>query len=1578
MFKSLENQRTRIVCRILTSFVCLIFTSSTIMPMSLAQAQAMPMGRTVLNLPVPGMMVATTDEFQPTIIKGLTFHPENPLELDFIVDQGDEKLQPEALRKESLRMIKYFLAALTVPKDQMWVNLSPNEPDRIIPEGLGQTEMGRDMLAQDYLLKQLTSSLMYPEDEIGQAFWDRVHEKAYAEYGVTDIPVDSFNKVWIVPDKAVVYEHETNAFVVARHLKVMLEEDYLAASNNVGAGLAPAQKSRATTRVAPTTSIIREILIPEIEREVNEGKTFAKLRQIYNSMILALWYKKNLKESLISQVYVDKNKTLGVDVEDKAIKHKIYNQYLEAFKKGVYDTIKEDYDPATQQIIPRKYFSGGATAPKEIIGIKDLSMMPQLVDQSEMTSLPGDSALLVNAKLAEMKVSSNMVKANQAMVAVRMKREITVKQLAEALGFGDSIAEFVDGLNASNDRPITEKYLIWEGDTLTFGGDLKHKLEAAFLNEQLDEAYDESYSFQDIVLLKIDTYLSENAGDEDFLSDEVSSEEKFLLDVINEISDLRIDLNSGESIYFENSNFINRRGVIIIFQIKNNAESILGELKVDVSGEEITFRVTSEQLKESMEVNHAIENALLKMIPYDGNYVYVNEFFLDLMKELIDENRLFISKGEVIYIEENDEKFEILDGSEGLELSENQLLVSDFFKNNLMDSQTITSLEMYGFKTFLIPNLKNGTEMVTLFGLKEMMRAVNQPEDRPQRYFFTAKRDAAMMKEPEPIEVAIEHNLNIGQLARALGLNDIISMDGFRYDKGWMISEGKLFEFNVTLQKQLPGLFFKKYDEGEVVYLDKQEIRKNINKKIKSLLGRHDEDEEGFSHKLFPKWKPEEPNLENYFLDYVERNVREKVKEASDGQKLELVVPYEDQSTDIENLDFVILMKDGSHSRPLRVTIGEKEMGFPEVFGEYELMDSGKGISLLEDEDLGEKRYLIEEILLEAIPRGEGYSYSDKFSTDRVRALLRELVVKGELIFSQGEVFYVKDDGQKLKIVDQLKAMSGKNNIFFMEFVKDHLMDKQTVKNLTKAGFNNVIIANKENVPLNVTQMLMDLSDIKNKNFYSFTATRDVAMMVEPEPMDVAIESRISVRQLALALGFKDMDEFFKIINEGKLREDLQYEESMIDKWKFFQFNVILQKLLPDVFFDKYDAGEVVYFDKKDIFYDVNLKINNFIDRHKEDDESIEDAIKKLHLPEWEEIEPQPEDNLVDLIRKNVEKNVTKISKDQELKLNFSWGRSDTATEKKMNLDFDIMMNNVSQIRSLSIKIVDKNIGFPKVSQPYDLTDNGKGIPLLEDKDLGEKRYLVERILLKAIPYEKGYSYSNKFSTDRVKALVKNKELIIEQGKIFYVKGENKVRIVDGEALIPGREISFTEIFKNRFMDKQTVESLTAAGFNNVEVYLEVFGVKDLTNYEALFNMIATLNNTHRVGDENAFYTFTATRDVAMKVKVAAGDNSFRKGGIDFNPDTLDFQILRDGNGVPLPVFRQPIANINIDGFLPVIINIQPITPPTMQMLLGLDRQESPFDATQHSSQDQHVGDLSWFCRHQKVSKGSSRSDFLA
>ena len=345
--------------KFLSGIQILVFLLNILGPLPTAKADE-------VFLPKPGAMITTSAPFSPAIITGMTIHQENPLQFDFIVDTGDEHLQGEIFKKESQKLINYFMATLTIPEDEMWVNLSPYEKNRIIAEGLGNTEMGRDMLAQDYILKQLTASLIYPESNLGKEFWQRIYAKAQKQFGTTKIPTNLFNKVWIVPQDATVYVNGHNVFVTHSHLKVMLEEDYLSLDKHNGQTVLPASSTVIPAKVGIQTQahslgsqMVRKIVLPAIEKEVNEGKNFANLRQIYNSMILATWYKKKLKSSLLSQIYLDKNKTNGIELSDKTVKEKIYRQYLSAYKKGVYDYIKEDIDSQTKEVIPRKYFSGG-------------------------------------------------------------------------------------------------------------------------------------------------------------------------------------------------------------------------------------------------------------------------------------------------------------------------------------------------------------------------------------------------------------------------------------------------------------------------------------------------------------------------------------------------------------------------------------------------------------------------------------------------------------------------------------------------------------------------------------------------------------------------------------------------------------------------------------------------------------------------------------------------------------------------------------------------------------------------------------------------------------------------------------------------------------------------------------------------------------------------------------------------------------------------------------------------------------------------------------------------------------------
>ena len=74
-------------------------------------------------LPAPGVMIPLSPEFNPSILKGIKVHPDNPFKFDFIIDTGNSKLTAgdSKLKDESNKLIKYFLAAMTVPEKDLWV-----------------------------------------------------------------------------------------------------------------------------------------------------------------------------------------------------------------------------------------------------------------------------------------------------------------------------------------------------------------------------------------------------------------------------------------------------------------------------------------------------------------------------------------------------------------------------------------------------------------------------------------------------------------------------------------------------------------------------------------------------------------------------------------------------------------------------------------------------------------------------------------------------------------------------------------------------------------------------------------------------------------------------------------------------------------------------------------------------------------------------------------------------------------------------------------------------------------------------------------------------------------------------------------------------------------------------------------------------------------------------------------------------------------------------------------------------------------------------------------------------------------
>ena len=327
------------------------------------------------GLPLPGNLVGMSVSSAPALLKGIKVDRNDPFFLEFLFDS------PKAVSAEEFsRMVEYFLACLTMPEENLYVNLSPYEPERVCADSLALTDLGKDMLEQDYLLKQLSASLTYPETEIGKKYWNTVNNHSS--------PANDFNKVWITPDKAVVYENEGTAVIKESCLRVLADEDYLAQKENAIPAADQAQSLNA----------FKKNILPLLEKDVNQGKNFSTLRQVYSAFILAVWFKKKLKDS-VYRYYIDQKKISGIDKVDKQARQDIYNLYVEAFKRGAYDYIHKEYNPLRSVISKRRYFSGGVALDGR--GVEIYPVARERVDNLVAGALGGGKVELVDGQTQE-------------------------------------------------------------------------------------------------------------------------------------------------------------------------------------------------------------------------------------------------------------------------------------------------------------------------------------------------------------------------------------------------------------------------------------------------------------------------------------------------------------------------------------------------------------------------------------------------------------------------------------------------------------------------------------------------------------------------------------------------------------------------------------------------------------------------------------------------------------------------------------------------------------------------------------------------------------------------------------------------------------------------------------------------------------------------------------------------------------------------------------------------------------------------------------------------------------------------
>ncbi|MGE5309446.1 MAG: hypothetical protein ACM3OC_10215 [Deltaproteobacteria bacterium] len=297
------------------------------------------------------MYFGQQDRFRPLQLRYLSFDGISD-KLDLLIDKGDTK-KASALQEDAQKLTNYFFIGVSLPNDSIWVNLRPDSPDEMIDEYLGRTDMGKAMLEADLQLKKDTAYYTSPETQEGKEYWDRLYRKAEEIYGSTDVTIPTLNRPWIVPDEIVLREARGSAYIYKATLKVMLEQDYL--KNSRGYNFADERQRQLNEYSA---QLMRELVLPRLDKEINSAKRYAELRSIYYSLILSHWFKKRFGGGVGTCASLANTRSLEKLTSKKAWNKETYfRAYQKSFREGEYN-IKQSLSTPSGTAV-RNYFSGG-------------------------------------------------------------------------------------------------------------------------------------------------------------------------------------------------------------------------------------------------------------------------------------------------------------------------------------------------------------------------------------------------------------------------------------------------------------------------------------------------------------------------------------------------------------------------------------------------------------------------------------------------------------------------------------------------------------------------------------------------------------------------------------------------------------------------------------------------------------------------------------------------------------------------------------------------------------------------------------------------------------------------------------------------------------------------------------------------------------------------------------------------------------------------------------------------------------------------------------------------------------------
>ena len=220
-----------------------------------------------------------------------------------------------------------FFTWLALPPESFWVNLNPNQPDRIMDPQLARTEAGRILLEADLVLKKDSVNLMNSDTPLGDGFWDEL-ERIYGDRALDSCIT---MRTWIAPAPATVRETGDELYILDAPLTVFGESEQ---HPDPGSGNPGCPQEDAATEDRKE-ALWRQTVLPKLIEGVNTKPEYAALRRVYLARVAAEWFRVRQGERPTSL-----SKVIGSGNVDRWAMPPgwgpldVYNPYLHSIRTG--------------------------------------------------------------------------------------------------------------------------------------------------------------------------------------------------------------------------------------------------------------------------------------------------------------------------------------------------------------------------------------------------------------------------------------------------------------------------------------------------------------------------------------------------------------------------------------------------------------------------------------------------------------------------------------------------------------------------------------------------------------------------------------------------------------------------------------------------------------------------------------------------------------------------------------------------------------------------------------------------------------------------------------------------------------------------------------------------------------------------------------------------------------------------------------------------------------------------------------------------------------------------------------------